>query len=208
VLQAHGIRYVRDGQLILDGIDLSIEPGESLAVTGPSGSGKTSLLAILSGLTTPSSGQVYFDGKRVTGFAGSSAGVALVLQGYGLVSLLTAAENIEVALRAAGVPALAAQHAARVALDQLGLGAHAGQIVEELSGGQQQRVAVARALALRPRLLLADEPTAELDSAARTLALTRIFDLTTTGGSVILATHDPDVAERCSRSLDLRVMVS
>jgi len=208
VLQAHGIRYVRDGQLILDGIDLSVEPGESLAITGPSGSGKTSLLAILSGLTTPSSGHVYFDGKRVTGFAGSSAGVALVLQGYGLVSLLTAAENIEVALRAAGVPGLAAQHAAHVALDQLGLGAHAGQIVEELSGGQQQRVAVARALALRPRLLVADEPTAELDSAARTLALTRIFDLTTTGGSVILATHDPDVAERCSRSLDLRVMVS
>lgn len=208
MLQAHGIRYVRDGQLILDGIDLSVEPGESLAITGPSGSGKTSLLAILSGLTTPSSGHVYFDGKRVTGFAGSSAGVALVLQGYGLVSLLTAAENVEVALRAAGVPGLAAQHAARVALDQLGLGAHAGQIVEELSGGQQQRVAVARALALRPRLLVADEPTAELDSAARTLALTRIFDLITTGGSVILATHDPDVAERCSRSLDLRVTVS
>ena len=134
--------------------------------------------------------------------------MALVLQGYGLVSLLTAAENIEVALRAAG--AARAHRAAcspRPPWTSSGLGAHAGQIVDELSGGQQQRVAVARALALQPRLLIADEPTAELDPAARTVALTRIFDVAATGGSLVIATHDPEVAERCDHILDLRVMV-
>ena len=145
MLEARGIRYVRDGQLILDGVDLTVPAGSSLAVTGPSGSGKTSLLAILSGLTAPTSGAAYVDGKRITGPPGPRDGVAMVLQGYGLVSLLTAAENIEVAVRAAGVPAREAQAAAATALDDLGLGPHAGQIVEELSGGQQQRVAVALA---------------------------------------------------------------
>ena len=207
MLEARGIRYIRDSQLILDGTSLTVAAGESLAITGPSGSGKTSLLAIISGLARPADGEVYLDGTRLTGFAGPSAGVALILQGYGLVSLLTAAENIEVALRAAGVPARTAQPTARTALDQFGLGAHAGQIVDELSGGQQQRVAVARALALRPRLLIADEPTAELDPAARTVVLTQIFDIPATGGSLVIATHDPEVAERCDHTLDLRVMV-
>jgi putative ABC transport system ATP-binding protein len=207
VLEARRIRYLRDGQLILDGVDLTVSAGESLAVTGPSGSGKTSLLAIISGLAAPAGGDVYLDGTRLAGFAGPSAGVALVLQGYGLVSLLTAAENIEVALRAAGLPARAAPSAARAVLQQLGLLDHAGQIVEELSGGQQQRVAVARALALQPRLLIADEPTAELDPAARAVVLARMFNVAATGGSLVVATHDPEVAVRCSRTLDLQVPV-
>ena len=205
LLEARAVRYSQDGQLILDGIDLTVAPGQSVALTGPSGSGKTSLLAILSGLTAPASGEVHLDGIPVTGFTGPSAGVALILQSYGLVSLLTAAENIEVALRAAGMPAPGAQAAARAALGDLGLGAHAGQVVEELSGGQQQRVAVARALALRPRLLIADEPTAELDPAARAVVLARIFDVAATGGSLVVATHDPEVAGRCDQTLDLRV---
>ena len=90
------------------------------------------------------------------------------------------------------------------ALAQLGLDAHADQLVEELSGGQQQRVAVARALALKPKLLIADEPTAELDPAARAVVLARIFDIVTGGGSLVVATHDPDVAGKCDRILDLR----
>ena len=204
MLKAHGLRYVRDGQLILTGVDVSVEPGQSLAVTGPSGSGKSSLLALISGLTAPTAGEVYLDGTLLTGFATPASGVAVVLQGYGLVSLLTAAENIEVALRAAGRPARAAGAAARAALAQLGLEAHAEQLVEELSGGQQQRTAVARALALEPRLLIADEPTAELDPAARAVALARMFDVAARGGSLILATHDPEVAESCDRVLDLR----
>jgi putative ABC transport system ATP-binding protein len=206
-LEARGIRYAREGQLILDGVDLAVPVGQSVAITGPSGSGKTSLLAILSGLTAPDAGEVYVGGKRLAGLPGPRDGVAMVLQGYGLVSLLTAAENIEVAVRAAGVPARDAQTAAAAALDELGLGPHAGQIVEELSGGQQQRVAVARALARQPRLLIADEPTAELDQAARAVVLARMLDVATRGGAVVLATHDPEVAERCTSILDLRVAV-
>jgi putative ABC transport system ATP-binding protein len=146
---------------------------------------------------------VNLDGAPLTGFAGPASGVALVLQGYGLVSLLTAAENVEVALRAAGRPAAAAPATARTALAGLGLEAHADQLVEELSGGQQQRVAVARALALKPKLLIADEPTAELDPAARAVVLARIFDVVTGGGALVVATHDPEVAARCDRVLDL-----
>jgi putative ABC transport system ATP-binding protein len=204
VLKARGLRYVRDGQLILSGVDLTVPPGRSLAVTGPSGSGKSSLLALISGLTAPTAGEVYIDGTLLTGFARPASGVAVVLQGYGLVSLLTSAENIEVALRAAGRPARAAGAAARGALALVGLGAHADQLVEELSGGQQQRVAVARALALEPRLLIADEPTAELDPAARTVVLARMFDVVADGGSLVVATHDPEVAQRCDQALDLR----
>lgn len=208
MLKARGLRYVRDGQLILSDIDVTAEPGQSLAVTGPSGSGKSSLLALISGLTAPTAGEVYIDGALLTGFARPADGVAVVLQGYGLVSLLTPAENIEVALRAAGRPARDSPAAARAALAQLGLESHADQLVEELSGGQQQRVAVARALALKPRLLIADEPTAELDPASRAVVLARIFDVVADGGSLVVATHDPEVAERCDRALDLRASVS
>jgi putative ABC transport system ATP-binding protein len=203
MLSATGLRYKRDGQQILDCVDVEVEAGQSLAVMGPSGSGKTSLLAILSGLSEPDAGEVWIGGTRLTGFAGPNLGVSVVLQGYGLVSLLTAAENIEVALRAAGRSARDWRSAARHALDLVGLEAHADQLVEELSGGQQQRTAVARALALRPRLLIADEPTAELDAVARGLTLARMFEVPEGGGALILATHDPEVAERCDRILDL-----
>jgi putative ABC transport system ATP-binding protein len=203
MLKAHELGYVRDGQHILSGVHVKVDPGESLAVTGPSGSGKTSLLAILAGLAAPTTGEVYIDGAPLTGFAGPALGVSVVLQGYGLVSLLTAAENVEVALRAAGRPPERAALAARSALAQLALTAHADQLVEELSGGQQQRTALARALALEPRLLIADEPTAELDPAARAIALARMFAVAASGGSLVLATHDPEVAHRCDRVLDL-----
>jgi putative ABC transport system ATP-binding protein len=203
-LEARDLAYRRDGQQILAGVSVAVHPGERLAVTGPSGSGKTSLLTLLAGLDSPSSGEVYIDGTRLTGVAGPRQGVALVLQGYGLVSLLTAAENIEVALRAAGWAPPRAAAAAREALSQVGLDAHADQLVEELSGGQQKRTAVARALALKPKPLIADEPTAELDPASRTLALARLFEVATGGGALVLATHDPEVAERCDRLLDLR----
>ena len=206
VLSAHGLSYRRGGQLILDGLDVAVSPGESLAVVGPSGSGKTSLLALISGLARPDAGEVRLAGEPLTGFAGPARGVSIVLQGYGLVSLLTAAENIEIALRAAGRPAAGVAAAAQIALAQLGLESHADQLVEELSGGQQQRVAVARALALEPRLLIADEPTAELDPVSRTVVLARIFDVPARGGSLVVATHDPEVAGRCDRTLDLHVL--
>ncbi len=129
--------------------------------------------------------------------------MAVVLQNYGLVSLLTAAENIEVALRAQGQTPAESIPAARSALAQVGLEPQADQLVEELSGGQQQRTAVARALALRPQLLIADEPTAELDANSRANVLARMFGVARDGGALILATHDPEVAERCDNVLEL-----
>ncbi|MGH9115225.1 MAG: ABC transporter ATP-binding protein [Acidimicrobiales bacterium] len=208
LLEARGLRYSVGGQTILAGVDLEVQPGERVAVIGPSGSGKTSLLALLAGLAVPSGGDVLLDGEALRGVAGPSRGVALVLQGYGLVSLLTAAENVEVALRAAGRSRLQAAADSREALAEVGLATHGDQLVEELSSGQQQRTAVARALALRPRLLIADEPTAELDPASRVLVLARIEAITGGGGAVIVATHDPEVAEGCDLVLDLRAAVA
>ena len=181
----------------------SAEAGGSIAVVGPSGSGKTTLLALLSGLYKPTRGNVRFDGAPLVGAAGPPPGMAVVLQNYGLVSLLTAAENVEIALRAAGKPPSVAIPEARAALALVSLDQHADQLIEELSGGQQQRTAVARALSLKPRLLIADEPTAELDAGARANVLARMFAVAHGGGALILATHDPEVAERCDNVLEL-----
>jgi putative ABC transport system ATP-binding protein len=204
LLQASGLGYSAAGRRVFAGVDLAVEPGQRLAVIGPSGSGKSSLLALLAGLAQPSEGEVRLDGQPVVGIAGPAQGVAMVLQGYGLVSLLTAAENVEVALRANGCSRQEAAAGASAALADVGMAAHADQLVEELSGGQQQRTAVARALGLRPRLLIADEPTAELDPASRALTLARLLEMTERGAALVLATHDPDVAARCDRLVDMR----
>jgi putative ABC transport system ATP-binding protein len=201
-LEARGLGYSIGGRPILADVSLTLGPGERLAVVGPSGSGKTTLLALLAGLTAPGTGQVLLDGDPVRP-GQVPPGVATVLQGHGLVSLLTAAENVEITLLAAGQPPSQAAAAARAALAELGLAEHAGQLADELSGGQQQRVAVARALASQPALLIADEPTAEQDSASRELVLAQMLDISAAGGSLVLATHDPEVAQRCDRLLDL-----
>ncbi len=204
MLDARDLCYRRDDHQILTGVSLSVAPGQSLAVTGPSGSGKTSLLAILAGMTAPTTGTVLIDGQPLTRFTRPADGVSVVLQGYGLIALLTAAENVEVALWAAGRPPAAARVEARAALEQVGLLPQAGQLIHQLSGGQRQRTAVARALALKPRLLIADEPTAELDPDARGVALDRMFAAVRNGAAMVLATHDPEVSERCDQTLDLR----
>jgi putative ABC transport system ATP-binding protein len=130
-------------------------------------------------------------------------GFVLVLQGYGLMSLLTARENLEVALRAQGRQPTSARSTAATWLSELGLQEHGGHLVEDLSGGQQQRVAVARALALEPAVVIADEPTAEQDSVARALVMRKLLDVTARGGILVLATHDAAVAELCTSSVRL-----
>ncbi|HEX7161742.1 MAG TPA: heme ABC exporter ATP-binding protein CcmA [Trebonia sp.] len=196
LLEAENLRVERGGRVLFDGVSLTVRPGDKIAVTGPSGSGKTSLLAVLAGLEAPHGGTVLRDGKPAQP-GRLPDGTAAVLQGYGLVSLLTAAENIEIVLRAAGTRPAKAIATAATALADLGLADYADHLLQELSGGQQQRVAVARALAARPALLIADEPTAEQDARTREIVLARMLAVAAEGGAVILATHDPDVAERC-----------
>ena len=147
-----------------------------MALTGPSGSGKTTLLSVLAGLAEPDSGTVLLDGRALADHGPQlRRRVGIVFQGYVLVALLTAAENVEMALVVTGLPAAQAAERAREALELVGLADRAEHLVEELSGGQQQRVAVARALAGRPDVLLADEPTAEQDPAHAAQALDAIL---------------------------------
>ena len=202
LLQAEGLRFERGGRMIFDDVSLTVRAGDRVAITGPSGSGKTSLLSVLAGIAAPAAGTVLRGGVPVT-VGALPARTAAVLQGYGLVSLLTAAENVEIVLRAGGMAADEAMTAAGAALAELGLGDYTDHLVQELSGGQQQRVAVARALASRPELLIADEPTAEQDPATRELVVARLLDVPADGGALVLATHDPEVADRCDHVLSL-----
>jgi putative ABC transport system ATP-binding protein len=202
VLAGHGLGCERGGRAIFENLDFSVQSGERLAVLGASGSGKTTLLALLAGFGAASAGVMTFDGQPLD--ATIRRRFAVVLQGYGLVSLLTAAENVEAALRAAGRPPGEAMEAAHDSLGELGLAGLEDHLVEELSGGQQQRVAVARALALKPDVLLADEPTAEQDPASRALVLGRLLEVADRGGILVLATHDPEVAARCTSAVHIR----
>lgn len=207
LLVGTGLWVRRAGRDLLAGVDVAVAPGEALAVTGPSGSGKSTLLAVLAGLEPPDAGTVTLAGADLAGLepAELRRRVGLVLQGYALLALLTAAENVDLALRAAG-SGMATERADRAlaALATVGLADRADHLLEELSGGEQQRVAVARALVGRPAVLVADEPTAELDAQTRERVLDLLFDVTRTGVALVLATHDPDVACRCDRQLLVR----
>ncbi len=196
------LRFARGGVQILRGIDIDLRSGEKVALTGPSGSGKSTLMSVLAGLAEPDSGTVLLDGRPL-GDHGLELRrrVGIVFQGYALVALLTAAENIELALLATGLSAAEAAERARESLELVDLADRAEHLVEELSGGQQQRVAVARALAGRPDVLLADEPTAEQDPVHAAQALDAILAAADRGAAVLLATHDAQVAARCDRRL-------
>ncbi len=190
-------------------ISLSVEPGEFLALIGRSGSGKTTLLNIIAGLDRPTAGEVEIDGERVD-LMGERDLIALrrrklgfIFQSFGLLPLLSAQENVELPLRIAGVhrerPARA-----RETLEMVGLERRAQHRPYELSGGEQQRVAIARALVTEPALVLADEPTGELDSATATAVFTLIHDICRERGvSIITCTHDRLVMEMASRVEEL-----
>jgi putative ABC transport system ATP-binding protein len=196
---------VRYGSLVaVDTVSLTVSPGQVLAVTGPSGAGKTSLLWLMAGALEPDRGTVLVDGEPVGRRPQAAArGVAVVPQGNGLAAVLTAYENIVVPLLDRGVAPAEADTRAREALEVVGLQEWSEHLVEELSGGQQQRVAVARALAGHASVLLADEPTSDLDGRNREVVLHALRAAADRGAVVVLATHDPEAAEAADGELAL-----
>jgi len=192
------------GEPVLRDISVAAEPGRVLAVTGPSGAGKTTLLAAMAGLLPPAAGSVTVDGEALRDRDHAVArGVVLVPQDNGLAAILTAGENLQVALIATGVSPAEARRLTAAALERLGLTGQTDQLVEELSGGQQQRTAIARGLALAGGVLLADEVTSELDAANRQRVLDLLRDEAARGAAVVFATHDPEAAAACDAEVHL-----
>lgn len=189
---------------VLREVSVTAGPGEMLAVTGTSGAGKTTLLAAMAGLLAPAAGTVLVDGEKLRDRDhGVALRVVIVPQDNGLATILTAAENVAVAMIATGGTPAEARRGTADALEQLGLAAQAGQLVEELSGGQQQRTAIARGLALRGDILLADEVTSELDAANRAKVIDLLRAEAARGAAVVLATHDPEAAAACDHEIHL-----
>lgn len=188
----------------LRGVSVRVQPGEFLAVTGPSGAGKTTLLWVLAGAVPARSGVARIGEHEIrTRDQSARLGVALIPQGNGLAAVLTAVENTVVPLLAAGRSPEQARTAAVAALAAVGLADSVDHLVEELSGGQQQRVAVARGLALASPILLADEPTSELDHDNRDVVLALLRARADAGAVVVMATHDPDAAAVADRVIRL-----
>jgi putative ABC transport system ATP-binding protein len=202
-LTAESIQVSRDDRDILRGVDLEARAGQLVAVSGPSGAGKSTLLAVLGGLVSPGGGSVLCSEEPATDPAARPVGIAFILQTYGLVTSLTAGENVAIGLRAAGVEGRAATQRSLEALARLGVSDLADRLAEELSGGQRQRVAVVRALVLTADLVLADEPTSELDEVNRDHVMAALRQEAERGAIVLVASHDPEVAELCDREYHL-----
>ena len=189
----------------LRGVSFTVPAGQLAVLRGRSGSGKTTLLNIVGGLDRPDSGRVQVAGRDVTAMGERDrmglrrTSVAFIFQSFGLIPILSAAENVGIPLRITGTPAAAREERVRLMLDIVGLGEHARQRPGELSGGQQQRVAIARALAGRPQLLIADEPTGQLDSETGRQIMELIRSVVRSEGvTALVATHDPvflDIAD-------------
>jgi ABC-type lipoprotein export system ATPase subunit len=191
-------------------IDVSVQPGEFVAIIGRSGSGKTTLLNIIAGLDRPTEGEVLIDDKRVDTMHEAELNelrrhtLGFIFQSFGLLPLLSAQENVELPLRIAGFKHGERTRRARRVLDMVGLGRRAEHRPYELSGGEQQRVAIARALATEPALMLADEPTGELDSATATAIFNLLRDIARGEGiTIITSTHDRLVMEMADRIEEL-----
>jgi len=192
-------------------VSLSIEPGEFIAIAGPSGSGKTTLLQLLGGLDRPTSGHVLFEGRDLGALSEAEVtrlrleAIGFVFQQFNLIPTLSAADNVALALAPRGVPASERQQRVAELLEAVGLSARAHHLPSELSGGEQQRVAIARALANDPRVLLADEPTGNLDSTTGEEIIGILQRLSRERGqTVVLITHDAGVAARAGRTIRMR----
>jgi putative ABC transport system ATP-binding protein len=214
VLEAEKVVKEYDGRagrtLALDGVTLSVEAGEFAALAGPSGSGKTTLLNLLGTLDAPTSGHVRVSGVDVATLSEAERAelrlrkLGFVFQAYNLIPVLSAQENVEFVMLLQGVPARARRERARELLAEVGLGELAHKRPTEMSGGQQQRVAVVRAIASNPEVVLADEPTANLDSATAEGLLELMERLNASRGVTFLfSTHDPRVMRRARRIVHL-----
>ncbi|MGI6497025.1 MAG: ABC transporter ATP-binding protein [Kiritimatiellia bacterium] len=215
LLQAQGL--VKDYRLphgvvhVLRGADLSVSGGESVAIMGQSGSGKSTLLHVLGGLDRPEAGTLFVDGRD---FFAMSAGartrlralaIGFVFQSFHLLPEMDVAENVLLPSMAVGEPRRIARKRALELLDAVGLADRAAHTPLELSGGEQQRVAIARALINQPRIILADEPTGNLDGDTGTQVLDLLFSLVgSPNRALVVVTHAPQVAARCGRTLELR----
>ncbi len=207
------IYYKPDGSVMVEalrGVDLTIPAGQYLAIMGPSGSGKSTLMNILGCLDRPTSGSYLLDGtpaeelddEELSAFRGRKIG--FVFQAFNLIPQLTVEENVAVPLFYQGVNKQERLERARQKLDMVGLGDRVHHRPRELSGGQQQRVAIARSLVTEPVILMADEPTGNLDSKTGEAILTMFEDLHANGMTIIMVTHDDAVADRCERIFRLR----
>jgi putative ABC transport system ATP-binding protein len=210
-LRAAGKRYETAGPPALDGVDLTVSTGESVAVMGPSGSGKSTLLNLVAGLDRPTDGEVEVAGTVLNRLSETALArfrrdrIGIVFQFFHLLDDLTARDNVLLPAQLAGVPRRAAVARADELLDALGLTGRANAYPARLSGGERQRVAVARALVNRPPLLLADEPTGAVDAHAGAQIIELLRDLNRGGQTVLLVTHDPALARRCaSRIVEMR----
>jgi len=206
-------RYLRGANEVaaLRGVDLDIAPGEFVCIEGPSGSGKSTLLQLLGALDTPSSGTVQMDGRELGAARDDvltdirATRIGFVFQQFNLIPTLSAAENVELAMAPQGVAKAERATRAQELLTRVGLGHRLDHLPSRLSGGEQQRVAIARALANRPEVIVADEPTGNLDSESAGEVLSLLLELQQRDGvTVIIATHDPEVAQHASRHLRLR----
>ena len=192
-------------------VDLALAAGETAAIVGPSGSGKTTLLQLLGGLERPSAGEILFEGRDIARMGDGELGrlrlhtFGFVFQQFNLIPTLTAAQNVELALAPTGVAADARREAVAGLLGSVGLAARADHVPAKLSGGEQQRVAIARALANEPHVLLADEPTGNLDSTTGSEIMDLLLSLSLRGRrTVLIVTHDLDIARRAGRVIRMR----
>ena len=201
--------YEKHGKTVhaLEDVCLRVPPGDFLAITGPSGSGKTTLMNILGCLDRPTAGKYLLEGSPVEDLGGSAAAdirnrkIGFIFQNFNLIGKLSALENVELPLMLRGVPQKLRREQARQALDRVGLSAREHHRPRELSGGQQQRVAIARVLAQTPPLILADEPTGNLDGRTSREILAILQELHREGKTLVMITHDDAIAAAAPRTL-------
>lgn len=211
-LQAIQRKFVVGDQTVyaLNGVSLEVEHGEYLSIMGPSGSGKSTLLHVIGLLDHPTSGQYWLAGKDVTGLADEERAeirrekIGFVFQLFHLVPRLTAAGNVELPLTLAGLPRQEREERVRELLAAYGLTARARHLPSQLSGGERQRVAIARATVTRPEILLADEPTGNLDRSSGREIIELLESLNRRGLTLLLVTHDPQLGRRAARQVQMR----